>query len=286
MVDFLCGEITPNQNKDSKTKNMSKLMLAFVLASTFLFSGCWTAPEEGTVEIQTIYGQYNRTIRPSDGGVWTVTTWGNEEYPVNLRAKQADVQVKGTSKDNAGLTLTIKVAYSIPDEGDNVRDYVTKFGMTDEQRRASFDPQLNSQVATAASVAINKYDAYALLANTEGIRQELVQILTPVFANQLRARLESVQIDGRPNFDDDRIEQAGSGVVAAKKKNEEEQALKLAALERNERLIIEAKTFENPKMYAIELQKLRVQEAQAWASHNGTLILGSGASPQIQIPSK
>ena len=32
-------------------------------------------------------------------------------------------------------------------------------------------------------------------------------------------------------------------------------------------------------MYALELQKLKVEEAQAWAKHQGTLIFGGGNSP-------
>ena len=105
--------------------------------------------------------------------------------------------------------------------------------------------------------------------------------LQKIFREQLNARIESVVV-GKPDFISDSIETAGSRVVAAKKKQEEEDALKKAAETRIERLKIEAQTFENPKMYALELQKLRIEEAKAWSKHQGTLVLGD-KNPVLQI---
>lgn len=58
-----------------KTKITVTLLL---IGLTVIMSGCggcsWREPQEGTVEVKTVYGNITRIIRPSDGGVWE--NWG------------------------------------------------------------------------------------------------------------------------------------------------------------------------------------------------------------------
>ncbi|NNE66705.1 MAG: hypothetical protein HKN33_09060 [Pyrinomonadaceae bacterium] len=265
---------------------MRNIILITVIALIAVSAGCsWRQPAEGTVEVKTIYGEAVDVVATSDGGVYEDAYgwhWRDDYYEVNLRAKTETFKVSASSKDNAGLTLPISITYSIPGDKANVIAYVKKFGLTEDERKNRRTPVIKSRIEDITRKNTAKFDAYELLISQQGIQQEALKDLKIIFNNQLNARIESVVV-GKPDFIDDGIEVAGSRVVAAKKKQEEEEALKKAAETRIERLKIEAQTFENPKMYAIELQKLRIQEAQAWSKHQGTLVLGSNASPMIQV---
>ena len=259
--------------------------LVLMIAVVTLSAGCyWRQPAEGTVEVKTIYGEAVDVISASDGGVYQDSYgwhWRDDYYEVNLRAKTETFSVSASSKDNAGLTIPISITYSIPGDKANVIAYVKKFGLTEAERKERRTPVIKSRIEDIARKNTAKFNAYELLISQQGIQQEALKDLEKIFRTQMFAKIESVVV-GKPDFLDDGIEVAGSRVVAAKKKQEEEDALKKAAETRIKRLEIEAKTFENPKMYAIELQKLRIQEAKAWSQHKGTLVLG-GKSPTLQV---
>ena len=263
-----------------------KKLLILTVAVMATFSGCyWRQPAEGTVEVKTIYGQATDVISASDGGVYQDSYgwhWRDDYYEVNIRAKTETYNVAASSKDNAGLTLPISITYSIPGTKENIIAYVKKFGLTEEERKERRTPVIKSRIEDITRKNTAKFNAYELLISQQGIQQEALKDLKAIFIAQLNAQIESVVV-GKPDFISDTIETAGSRVVAAKKKQEEEGALKKAAETRIERLKIEAQTFENPKMYALELQKLSIQEAQAWAKHSGTLVFGGGKSPTLQI---
>jgi hypothetical protein len=106
--------------------------------------------------------------------------------------------------------------------------------------------------------------------------------------SQLRQELVRVSLKSAPDFDNDQIEIAASQVVANQKLKEAATAAQDAAKIETETKRIQAQTFENPKMYALELQRLKVQEAEMWAKHQGTLIIGqpTGQNLQLQIPNK
>ncbi len=251
-----------------------------------LFSGCyWRQPSEGTVEVKTIYGQATDVIAASDGGVYEDSYgwhWRDDYFEVNLRAKTETFSVSASSKDNAGLTIPISITYSIPGDKNNVIAYVKKFGLTEEERKERRTPVIKSRIEDITRKNTAKFDAYELLISQQGIQQEALKDLESIFTQQMHAKIESVVV-GKPDFIDDGIEVAGSRVVAAKKREEEEGALKKAAETKRQRLEIEARTFENPKMYALEVQKLSIQEAQAWAKHQGTLVFGSDKGPTLQV---
>lgn len=102
-------------------------------------------------------------------------------------------------------------------------------------------------------------------------------VTTLVFAGTLATPFTA------PDFDNDQIEVAASQVVANQKLKEAATAAQDAAKIETETKRIQAQTFENPKMYAIEIQRLEVQKAEAWSKHNGTLIFGGGNSPNLMM---
>lgn len=258
-----------------------KRLIIISIACILGFSACgWQQPDEGTVEVKTVYGEAVDVIMPNQGGVWRDwygLHWRDDYYTVNIKAKTETYQVQASSKDNAGLVLPVTVTYSIPMDKANVIAYVQKFGLTDEERETRRVAIVKSRVEDITRKNTALFDAYQLLISQQGIQNEALKDLKEIFSTQLHATLESVVVD-KPDFVDDNIELAGSRVVAAKKKQEEEDALKKAAETRIERLKIEAQTFENPKMYALELKKLEKEIAEAWAKHNGTLVFGDTKS--------
>lgn len=264
---------------------MKKLLILTVVVISFSTGCYWRQPAEGTVEVKTIYGEAVDVISPSDGGVYQDAYgwhWRDDYYEVNLRAKTETFSVSASSKDNAGLTIPISITYSIPGDKDNIIAYVKKFGLAESERKSRSTPVIKSRIEDITRKNTAKFNAYELLISQQGIQQEALKDLEEIFKTQIHGKIESVVV-GKPDFIDDGIEVAGSRVVAAKKKEEEEDALKKAAETRRQRLEIEAKTFENPKMYALEIQKLRIQEAKAWAAHNGTLVFGGNKTPTIQV---
>ena len=248
-------------------------------------SGCWVTADEGTVQVQTIYGKISHIVRASDGGLWTVFTIGDNYFPVNLRAKTEEVDITASSKDNAALTMKVAVTYRITDTDENITAYVRKFGLDDKERADRLGQILRGQVNTETKNSLARFDAYALLANQEQIQKTIQETLRPIFSQQLHAELESVQIIGRPNFLDDRIEQAASQVVANQKLKEAAQAALEASKIDAEKKQVEAQTYANPALLEIRKLELQKEIAEAWAKHQGTLVLGDTKST-IQLDGK
>jgi hypothetical protein len=257
--------------------------LIFLLIGTQ--TGCWVTTDEGTIQVQTIYGKISRIIRASDGGVWTIWTIGDDYYRVNLRAKTDEVDITASSKDNAALTMKVAVTYHVSDTDENIMSYVRKFGLDDKERAERLGQILRGQVNTETKNSLANFDAYALLANQEQIQKELQEKLKPLFRQQLFIELESVQIIGRPDFLDDRIEQAASQVVANQKLKEASQAALEAAKIDAEKKQVEALTYANPALLEIRKLELQKEIAEAWSKHQGTLVLGD-TKPLLQLESK
>ena len=116
--------------------------------------------------------------------------------------------------------------------------YVKKFGLNEKERQDRRTPVIKSRIEDITRKNTAKFDAYELLISQQGIQLEALKDLQKIFTTQINAKLESVVV-GKPDFIDDGIEVADSRVVAAKKKQEEEGALKKAAETRIERLKIE-----------------------------------------------
>jgi len=243
--------------------------------------------QEGTVNVVTKWGRIERVYRPEDGWFTTVAP-GREAFPVNIKSFTEKTPVRVTSKDNAALQVEIAVtAYTDPR---HVEDYVRKYGFDERTRHDRRNEILHGLIQTEARNAFAEHAAYEIYANQEGIQKRILETLRPQLAGQLQQTLESVQI-GNPDFVDDRIEQAASGVVANEKQKQAEEARLEAAKIAAQTKQIEAATFANPAL--LEIKKLELQleieraRAEGIRSHQGPLtIMYGGGSPgvQVQVP--
>src|SRR5690606_20262027 len=159
-----------------------------------------------------------------------------------------------------------------------------QWGLDEATREAAFGKVLTGHINTETRNAIAEYDAYEMMANQEAIQKAIYDHLKVIMESQLRQELESVQLMSAPDFENNDIELAASKVVANQKLKQAADAAQEAAKVETETKRIQAQTFENPKMYALELQKLKVEEAERWSKHQGTLVFGSDKNFQIQVP--
>lgn len=260
------------------------MMISLVLMSTMFFTGCWVTAKQGTVEYQTIWDKPGAIVTPESGGIWTITTMGDEYYTVNLTDVTTDIiTVQAQTKDNARLKIGITATYHLKSDEASIREHLSQYGLDPKTRDSNFTKVLEGAIQTETRNAIANYDAYSLMANQEAIQKSIFDSLKTILDQQFRQQLVTVALKTAPDFDNDQIEVAASQVVANQKLKEAATAAQDAAKIETETKRIQAQTFENPKMYAIEIQRLEVQKAEAWSKHNGTLIFGGGNSPNLMM---
>ena len=243
--------------------------------------------QEGTVKVVTSFGRIERVYRPEDGWFTTLAP-GRQSYEVNIKSFTETAPVRVTSKDNAALQVEISVtAFTDPQ---HVEDYVRKYGFDEAQRHTRRNEILHGLIQTEARNAFAEYGAYEIYANQESIQKRILESLKPQLAAQLLLVTESVQI-GNPDFLDDRIEAAASGVVANEKQKQAEEARLEAAKIAAQTKQIEAQTYANPALLDIKKLELQLEIERARAegikSHQGPLtIMYGGGSPgvQVQVP--
>ena len=240
-------------------------------------TACWVTAQEGTVQVRTINDRIDLIIRPDSGGVYSWNVWWDQYYPVSLQAKTTEIDVTASSKDNAALTLKVSVTYHTATSNESIEAYVRKFGLGAEERESRLSQILKGQVNTETKNAVAEFDAYGILANQEEIQNKIREKLLPIFTNQMYLELESVQILGRPDFLDDRIEQAASQVVANQKLKEAAQAGLEAARVNAQQKQVEAQTYANPALLEIRKLELQKEIAAEWRQHNGTLVFGNSS---------
>lgn len=266
---------------------MRHLFILVLVFSTIFTAGCWVTAEQGTVQYQTIWDVPATIIRPESGGIWTIAVFGGAYYPVSLKSMTTDtITVQAQSKDNARLTLPIQITYHLKNDDTAIREHLGQYGLDEKAREASFIKVLIGHVNTETRNAVADYDAYSLMANQGAIQQTIFTRLKVIMEQQLRQELESVQLLGAPDFENNDIETAASRVVANQKLKQAADAAQEAAKVETETKKIQAQNFENPKIYALEMQKLEVNKAEAWSKHQGTLIFGGNQGVQVQIPPK
>jgi len=243
--------------------------------------------QEGTIKVVTSFGRIERVYRPEDGWFTTLTP-GRQAYEVNIKSFTETAPVRVTSKDNAALQVEISVtAYT---DAQHVEEYVRKYGFDEAQRHTRRNEILHGLIQTEARNAFAEYGAYEIYANQESIQKRILESLKPQLAAQLLLVTESVQI-GNPDFLDDRIEAAASGVVANEKQKQAEEARLEAAKIAAQTKQIEALTYANPALLDIKKLELQLEIERARAegikSHQGPLtIMYGGGSPgvQVQVP--
>lgn len=268
---------------------MKRILLMTILMAVVLSNAaCYEQANEGVYRVQVVRGQIAQIIKPHDGWVNTLTTFGDDYYDFNLRAFTFPVSVNASTKDNAAVTVNINVTSVPPNDDEGIKTYLRKFGLHEDERWTRMTQILSGQVNTETKNAIANYEAYGLLANQEAIQKRLVEVLTPILKQQLLLTLESVQIIGRPDFVDDRIENAASAVVANQKAKEAAEADLARAKVEAEKKQVEAATLANPQTFAIRQLELRLDIERARAEgikgHNGPLTIVNGVSDtQVQL---
>jgi SPFH domain / Band 7 family len=262
------------------------VVIALIFGVTAITS--FEQANEGVYRVQVVRGQINKIIKPQDGWVSTLTTFGDKYYDFNIRTFTFPVKVNASTKDNAAVTVEITLTALPPNEDDSIKAYVRKFGLDEEERQTRMTQILTGQANTETKNAVASYEAYGLLASQEAIQKRLIDSLTPILKQQLLLTLESIQIIGRPDFLDDRIEQAASAVVANQKAKEAAEADLARAKVEAEKKQVEASTLANPQTFAIRQLELQLEIERARAEgikgHQGPLTIVNGAAnPQIQL---
>ncbi len=260
--------------------------IAVALGLAALFS--YEQANEGVYKVQVVRGQINKIIKPQDGWVSTLTTYGDKYYDFNIRTYTFPVKVNASTKDNAAVTVEITLTVLPPNDDESIKAYVRKFGLDEEERSTRMTQILAGQANTETKNAVASYEAYGLLASQEAIQKRLIDSLTPILKQQLMLTLESIQIIGRPDFLDDRIEQAASAVVANQKAKEAAEADLARAKVEAEKKQVEASTLANPQTFAIRQLELQLEIERARSEgikgHQGPLTIVNGvANPQIQL---
>ena len=243
--------------------------------------------QEGTVKVVTTFGRIERVFRPEDGWFTTLAP-GRHAYEVNIKSFTETAPVRVTSKDNAALQVEIAVtAFTDPQ---HIEDYVRKYGFDEAQRHTRRNQILHGLIQTEARNAFAEYGAYEIYANQENIQKRILETLRPQLASQLQLVTESVQI-GNPDFLDDRIEAAASGVVANEKQKQAEEARLEAAKIAAQTKQIEALTYANPALLDIKRLEMQLEIERARAegikNHQGplTIMYGAGGTGvQVQVP--
>ena len=241
--------------------------------------------QEGTVQVVTKWGAIERIYTPSDGWFTTIAP-GRKSYEVNIKSFTESAPVRVTSKDNAALQVDISLtAYTDPAK---IAEYVRKYGFSEEERHRRRSEILKGIVQTEARNSFADYGAYEIYANQELIQKRILDSLRPQLGSQLLLVTESVQI-GNPDFLDDRVEAAASGVVANEKQKQAEEARLEAAKVAAQTKQIEAQTFANPALLEIKKLELALEIERARAdgikNHQGALTIMYGTpGVQMQVP--
>jgi hypothetical protein len=265
---------------------LAVIAVAGLIGSFVVFKNIKYA-QEGTVQVVTKWGAIERIYTPADGWFTTLAP-GRKSYEVNIKSFTESAPVRVTSKDNAALQVEISLtAYTDPSK---VAEYVRKYGFSEEERHRRRNEILKGIVQTEARNAFADYGAYEIYANQEQIQKRIVESLRPQIGTQLLQVTESVQI-GNPDFLDDRVEAAASGVVANEKQKQAEEARLEAAKVAAQTKQIEAQTFANPALLEIKRLELQLEIERARAegikNHQGPLTIMYGGQPgvQVQVPS-
>ena len=260
------------------------IVIAIIIGVAVTFSNIKFA-QEGTVQVVTKWGAIERIYAPSDGWFTTIAP-GRKSYEVNIKSFTESAPVRVTSKDNAALQVDISLtAYTDPTK---IAEYVRKYGFLEEERHRRRNEILKGIVQTEARNSFADYGAYEIYANQELIQKRILESLRPQLGSQLLLVTESVQI-GNPDFLDDRVEAAASGVVANEKQKQAEEARLEAAKVAAQTKQIEALTFANPALLEIKKLELQLEIERARAdgikNHQGPLTIMYGQSGvQLQVP--
>lgn len=249
-------------------------------------AGCRSAAEQGTVQVETSWGQIVTVHEPGD--VFVCASPGCDAYEVDLRDHLDGVDCAGVTSDNVAFYMKVDVVHK-PIRS-RVPEYISLFGAETEGRAQKRWAVLKQHVGNACRNATSgKYSAYDLRSKQGEVLAAIQNELTPKLDSEMALHLSSVGMEIQPQFSDPRIDDAANKVVAAKKEKEAEDALKAAADVRAQRQQVEAQIYANPNAMKIEELKLMLEiekvRSQGIAQHQGTLIFGgTQGGLQLQLP--
>lgn len=264
---------------------MTKRIKLFAVLLFILTSACSYAEEQGTVQVETSYGQIVAIHEP--GEAFSCWGYGCEEYEVDLRDHPDSVDCNGVTSDNIPFYMKVNVVHKPIKE--SLKEHLSQFGLDKETRASKRWAVLKQHTQNACRNATSgRYTAYDLRAKQGDILTAIQNELLPKFKDEMKLHLSSVGMEIQPQFSDPRIDDAANAVVAAQKEKEAEDARKAAADVKAERQVIEARIYANPLAYKIEelkiLKEIEQVRAEGIARHQGTLILGQSAvNPQLQL---
>lgn len=256
---------------------MKRILL---LSIAVLISGC-TWAGEGSVLVKETTSGIQGVTRPSNGIVsdGPMTTF----HEFDTKAFTVSEKVATQTKDNARLTMDIQVTLVPPKDDDAIIGFCRKFGLKAEDRTERVKSLLHGHINDEGGSIVATYNAYDLMENKGHIQEQLKAKLAPILKDQMWLTLESIQLIGTPDFQDDRIETAASAVVANQKEKEAAEARLATAKVEAEKKAVEAQTFKDPALLQIKILelKLEIEKARAHgvAEHKGNLTIIEGSQP-------
>lgn len=266
---------------------MKQILIVLMILVAVTVTGCKKA-DEGTRLLKITPSGIEGVIKPADGYVNSARPTVDYDS-FNIRVFTLPVDVTASTKDNAAVHIHVQATILPPQDDNEIISYVRKFGIDESERWGRMIQVVSGQINTEVKNAVSEHEAYSLLASQHKIQTDLLEKLRPILKSQVWMNLESLQIIGRPNFDDQRIEQAAASVVTNQKGKEAAEAALATAKVNAEQKQIEAQNFSNPALFKIKELELQLEiervKAEGIAKHQGplTIVNGAGSGFQVQL---
>lgn len=257
---------------------MKLKILVFLIVA--LGVGCHSA-SSGSYSVETSWGKVVNVHQPGDW--YTTLSPGAAANELDGRPWSEDVKVHTFTKDNAALTVTVRIQGKVDPE--KVTAFVGIFGLDAKARDEKIERYVTGATQTIGRDAIVQHDAYDIFIKQDEVQAFIDGRMRTYMEAEMSCNLIAVQIIDKPVFDNPQIEQAASEVVAAQKLKQAAEAKKAAAQTTLEKNQIENQIYTSSPQ-AFELEKLRLSAviADNWAKHPGALVFGGG-NVQVQVPS-
>lgn len=261
---------------------MNKLKLVGLLTIAIFLGACHSA-QSGTYSVETSWGKVVNVHQPGDW--YTTFSPGSAANEIDGRPWSEDVKVHTFTKDNAALTVTVRIQGRV--DPDKVNNFIGTFGLDAKARDEKINKYVTGATQTIGRDAIVQHDAYAIFVKQDEVQNFIGERMKVYMESEMSCQFIAVQIIDKPAFDNPAIEQAASEVVAAQKLKQAAEAKKAAAQTTLEKNQIENQIYTTSPQ-AFELAKLdkQIAVAEAWAKHSGgALIFGGGNNPVMISPS-
>lgn len=259
---------------------MNKLKLVGLIIMAFLMGACHSA-NSGTYSVETSWGKVVQVHQPGDW--YTTFSPGSAANEIDGRPWSEDVKVHTFTKDNAALTVTVRIQGRV--DPAKVSDFINTFGLDAKARDEKINLYVTGATQTIGRDAIVQHDAYDIFVKQDEVQAFIADRMKTYMENEMACQFIAVQIIDKPVFDNGAIEQAASDVVAAQKLKQAADAKKAAAQTTLEKNQIENQIYtSSPQAFELEKLRLQGQIAESWSKHQGTLVFGNGSSTQLQVP--